>query len=265
MVAAAVVAGAAVSAVGSMAAGGAQSSAIGKASGAQAAAAAQARKDLLKAAKSANEYIDPYAKGGGAAYDELLAQMGLSEDKDNPNFGALTKTFSPEDYKLDPGYTPMVNSLEELQATPGYQFQLNQGLQSVNNSAAAQGSLLSGRQLQAVNDYAQGVASQGYQSAWDRAQAAYANAFSRFNTNQTNQYSRLQSMANNGQTAATQKGNNDLTAASAIAGVGMNNGANQAQLAMAQGQNTANMYTGIGNAINSGIGAYGSTKQAGWW
>jgi hypothetical protein len=89
----------------------------------------------------------------------------------------LTSQYGMEDYKKSPLYTPMVRNLAELQATPGYQFQLQQGLQGVQQGAAAKGGLMSGAAGQAMNNYAQGQAAQGYQSAWERAQKAYGTAF----------------------------------------------------------------------------------------
>ena len=89
----------------------------------------------------------------------------------------LTSQYGMEDYKQSPLYTPMVRNLAELQATPGYQFQLQQGLQGVQQGAASKGGLLSGAAGQAMNNYAQGQAAQGYQSAWERAQKAYGTAF----------------------------------------------------------------------------------------
>jgi len=170
--------------------------------------------------------------------------------------GYLNTPYDATQYKNDPGYTPMVNSLADLQATPGYQFQLDQGLQSVNNSAAAKGSLLSGATLKGINDYAQGRASTGYQDAWNRAQQAYQNAFSRNQTNQNNTFNRLQTMANNGHTAATQQGYDSMQVGNAMAGATTAYGNNSASLALAQGQSNANMATGLSNAITSGVGAY---------
>jgi hypothetical protein len=93
------------------------------------------------------------------------------------NLPYLTSRYGMEDYKQSPLYTPMVRNLAELQATPGYQFQLQQGLQGIQQGAAAKGGLLSGAAGQAMNNYAQGQAAQGYQSAWERAQKAYGLAF----------------------------------------------------------------------------------------
>ncbi|MFA5166730.1 MAG: hypothetical protein WC449_05595 [Candidatus Paceibacterota bacterium] len=195
-------------------------------------------------------------KQASAEYLATKNQQGQGGESTNPNAGYLTEKFGAEQYKNDPGYTPMVNSLEELQNTPGYKFQLEQGLQSVNNSAAARGGLLSGGQLKAVNNYAQGQASTGYQAAWERAQNAYNAAFQRDTTNKNNTFNRLQSMSNNGQQAAQTQGNYQMDAGKSLAGVAQQGGENAASLALAQGQNQANMYTGIGNAVNQGLGAF---------
>lgn len=49
-----------------------------------------------------------------------------------------------------------------FQTGPGYQFQMDQGLQALNRSASAAGMLPSGNTLLAATDYGQGVANQEY-------------------------------------------------------------------------------------------------------
>jgi hypothetical protein len=61
---------------------------------------------------------------------------------------------------------------QTLAATPGYQFTLAQGLQGVNNSAAARGMLKSGNTLQALTQYASGLADNTYQQAVQNTQNA---------------------------------------------------------------------------------------------
>ncbi len=57
-----------------------------------------------------------------------------------------------------------LQSNEGFQQSPGYQFQLQQGLQGVNQSAAAQGLLGSGAQGQALTQYGQNYAAGYYQN-----------------------------------------------------------------------------------------------------
>lgn len=55
-----------------------------------------------------------------------------------------------------------------LQATPGYQFRLNEGMKGVENSASARGSLLSGAALKALQKYGSDYASNEYQGQYNR-------------------------------------------------------------------------------------------------
>ena len=66
-----------------------------------------------------------------------------------------------------------IPTLEDLmfyaQRDPGLQFQQQQGMQALEGSAAARGKLLSGDTLKALMEYGQGVASQGIDTALNRA------------------------------------------------------------------------------------------------
>lgn len=195
-----------------------------------------------------------------AAYNRLAQQYKAIKDAEpkteyrgQGEQGALMQNYDLEAYKKDPAYTPFVNTLEDLQATPGYQFRLNQGLDSSNNSASAKGSLLSGGQLKALNNYASDFASTEYQNAWSRAQTAYQNAFNRDTTNKNNTFQRLQSMSNNGQAAAGQQGAWTMAGAGALAGIETKAGENQANLALAQGQINANLANGIAGGVTGAI------------
>lgn len=101
---------------------------------------------------------------------------------------------------------------------PGYQFQLQQGTDAIQNSAAANG--LTGNTLKALSDYGQGTASSYYNNYWNQ----------------------LMQMANLGQTSAAGVGNIGASTANSI---GQNTiGAGNA---IAAGQ------VGSASAINSGI------------
>jgi len=218
---------------------------------------------------TANNKMRQAYQAASREYLNQKNQVNQLGESTNPNAGNLTKDFGMEDYKNDPGYTPFVNTLEDLQATPGYQFRLKQGLDSANNSASARGSLLSGAQLKSLNNYGSEFASTEYNNAYTRAQQSYQNAFARDTTNKTNKFSRLQSMANNGQSASGTQGGYQMQGANAKAGIATNLGDQQATLALAQGQNEANMYTGIGNGINSFTGSVAGnpammSKIGGW-
>lgn len=55
-----------------------------------------------------------------------------------------------------------------FQATPGYQFQLDQGLGAIDNSAASRGNLFSGSTLKAAQTFGQGLANQEYNNYLNR-------------------------------------------------------------------------------------------------
>ena len=224
-----------------------QSDAAGNALSAQNGMYDQAKQAITNATSAATGYLQPYADAGKT--DLASLQAGLAD-------GSLNAPMTDAQYQASPLYTPMVSSLADLQATPGYQFQLDQGLQGVNNSASAKGSLLSGATLKATNDYAQGQAATGYQAAWQRAQTAYQQAFNNNQSTQNQKFNQLQSVANNGQAAATNQGNYQMSGADALAGVSSNFGNNAANLALAQGQIGANATTGISNALTSAAGNY---------
>ena len=237
---AAAAAGAAIS--GAMSGGG--SSAAGAINGANQQASAQA---VYAGRSLANDRLNPYYQTG--MDEKAILQTDV-------NSGLLNNPLSQAQYQQTPGYTPMVNSLADLQATPGYQFQLEQGLQGVNNSATSKGSLLSGATLKGINDYAQGQAATGYQNAWQRAQTAYQNAFANNQSAQQQRYGQMNNFVNAGLSAANSMGSNDMNTAGAIAGINTNYATNAGNLALYNGQNNANMATGVGNALTSGLGQY---------
>lgn len=135
-------------------------------------------------------------------------------------------------------------------ATPGYQFQLQQGLSAAQNSAAAQGGLLSGGTLAGLNNYAQGVASTNYQNTFNNALTQYNSAYGTFLNNQQNQYNMLAGQSAQGLGAAN-SGNQLLT------GIG----GDIASLYGAQGQAKAAGTIGSANAWSGALGGIGSAAS----
>ncbi len=82
-------------------------------------------------------------------------------------------------------------SASEFQQSPGYQFARDQGLQAIQRSAAARGTLLTGGTLKALDQYGTGVANQDYNNYFNRA----------YQTNQGN-FNNQFSLANLGATTA---------------------------------------------------------------
>lgn len=178
--------------------------------------------DIYGANKSADAMAD--------AIEQAIAlqerQMRLAKQQFTPYAQAGTEALGQ--YQGNIGNQPTYqNTLANLVNDPGYQFRLQQGQQTLENSAAARGNLLSGATLKDLTGYAQGMASQ-------EGQAAYARDFNAFNNTQ-NQLANLM-----------QQGYN---ASGQIVGSGQQGANNLANLALMGGQSQGNMYTGRANAL----------------
>jgi len=120
-------------------------------------------------------------------------------------------------------------TLEDFEASPGYQFNLAEGQKALDRSAVARGGLLSGRSVKEGLRYSQGLASNEFQ-----------NAFNRYNQNRETKYNKLAGLSGTGQIATQQLGQ---------AG---QNYANQAGNLMTQaGDAKASGYMGSANAWQS--------------
>ena len=219
MVAAAVIAGGAAIAGGAMA-----SSASKKAAKTQAASADRASEIQQANFEQTREDLMPYKQAGDTALGQLMGQMGTN--------GYFNQNFTGQDIYSD----------------PSYQFRLQQGQDSIESSAAARGSLVSGATLKALQNYGQESASQ-----------EYGNAYNRFNADQTNRYNRLSNLVGIGQNAAAQVGNAGAQTAQAVANNTMA-GANS----IAAGQvGSANAWAGAANNLGSMAAAYGIMNKKG--
>ncbi len=136
-------------------------------------------------------------------------------------------------------------SYNQFTADPSYKFRMEQGVNALDMSAASRGKLLSGAQDKALTGYAQGLGSEEYANAYNRALQNY-------NTEQNRQLN----IANIGRGAAgqTQQAMQQYSTGAANALTAQGN-------ALAQGQiGAANAYAqgtqGIASSINQGIGNY---------
>lgn len=120
---------------------------------------------------------DPNAPAGGA-----MAAPGAPAGGGNPFAGYAPSGGGAPNLSNIPGYTPFVApDPSQVQNDPAYQFDVQQGLNALQHSAAAKGGLLSGNTLRAISDYGQGQASNEYQNIFNRA----------LQTNQTNNQNAL--------------------------------------------------------------------------
>lgn len=131
----------------------------------------------------------------------------------------------------------------KLANTPGYQFNLNQGVDAIQRASSAKGVLGSGRMLQALADYGQNLATTTYGSQLDRLSA-------------------LAGAGQQGATTTTAAGSN---AGSNLASLYSSLGDTQGNALLAGGQGIAQSilsanptYTKIGMGGGSGLGGLGS-------
>jgi hypothetical protein len=126
--------------------------------------------------------------------------------------------------------SPVTMTQAQLEQTPGYQFQLEQGLKSVQNSAAARGlggnaSSPGGPGIKGALAYSQGLANSTYLDQWNIA-----------NTNKQNAYNRLLQAATLGNTATQNITNVESGGTNQIAQNQVNAGAAGAGAAAATAQ-----------------------------
>lgn len=96
-------------------------------------------------------------------------QLGILEDTRDAQVGAFRpytrsgrRATNALNYEMGLGDRP--RNYAGFQATPGYEFRMQEGTRAIDNSAAAQGGLFSGRTGRALTEYGQGIADQEYDS-----------------------------------------------------------------------------------------------------
>lgn len=191
----------------------------------------------------------------------------------SPYYTAGTQGLTSLSQALAPGGSLAQNWNQQFQAptaaqaaaTPGYQFALEQGLNAVQSSAAAQGNLLSGGTMKALNNYAQGMASTNYQQTYNNAFNQYLQNYNQFQTSQANQYARLMGLTGIGQSATGALGTAQLGVAGNIGNVLTGASGAISNLLGAQGQARATGTMGAANAYGGMVGGLGSAAASLPW
>jgi hypothetical protein len=187
-----------------------------KAADAQTSAANTAANTQLSMYNTTNSNLAPYRAIGGQAATQLSGSLA-----------SLT--------------SPITMDESTLENTPGYQFNLTQGLKATQNSAAARGLGTSGAALKGASTFATGLADSTYQ-----------NQFSNAVTNQTNAFNRLSTLVNTGENAGAQTGAAGTAAASGAAGAQI--GAGNAAAA------ASNATGGALSGLSNNVGGYALAK-----
>ena len=166
---------------------------------------------------------EPYRQAGLTGQNALMQKLGLGGDTGAADYGRYAKDFSMADYQADPGYA----------------FRLSEGMKQLGSQARARGGAVGGRTMMAGQQYAQDLASQEYQGA-----------FNRYQTNRANQLAPLGSLMSSGQAAASNQ-----------AGAAGQYGVNAGNLMTQAGQSIAAGQMGAANSLAGGLGTAASAYQ----
>jgi hypothetical protein len=268
-------------AAGSMA-GGMMAKSGADAAGATAANAGRvASESLIKAGdaaaqgsyQNAEAYL-PWSEPGLAAYNQMA---GLSTGDGTAQANALAAVQGSPAWQMQHPWMKNQGDLvthygnqigHTFNASPSYQFRLDQGRNALANSGSARGMTMSGAQAQALTDYNQKSASQEYDT-WLKNYADYTDRLTNYNTMGINlgrgatddYYKNLQYLSGTGYDATkagvdvNQQGN-----AYSFKGHGAGTDANlqgQNALARSQAAGAASMAQGVSGAANAIGGAVG--------
>jgi hypothetical protein len=187
-----------------------------------------------QSAKAAGRAADVTASAADRAADlqreQFERQVQLQEPYRQAGVNALAK--------MGTGFTGEVNLMED----PGYAFRLEQGQKALERSAAMRGGLISGNTGGALQRFGQGLASQEYQNAYDRA-------LGRYNT--------TAALAGIGQTATNQMGTAGGNYANAVGNIGMGQADVGANALLAAQQARSSSYGQVGNVLGRYLGGGG--------
>lgn len=175
--------------------------------------------------------LQPFVNTGYGANTSLSNMLGIGTPTDSSTYGSLTKPFDAQTF--------------QQYQDPGYQFQLQQGQQALQNSQAAQDGVLSGSALKGLMSFNQGMAN-----------TAYQNAFDRYMTQNDATYNRLASLLGVGENAAAGVGNTGAQVSSSIANT-LTSGA------AAQAAGTVGSANALSSGINNAAGYYALSGMLG--
>lgn len=221
-----------ISGVASIASGVIGAGAANQAASDQANAAENSLNAQINAENVATGNLAPFVDVGTGAIHSLADLYGISYAPQGTGQQSVVRSgvITPANsnaVKGSPGGQGVQNAAYlAFTKSPDYAFAFNQGLQALDRSAAAGGSLLSGGQAKAATEFGQGLASQQF----------------------GNYFNRLLSLGQMGQNAAAGQATNSLNAANS-----------QANSLQALGQAQASGAVGSANAITGALNGLGST------
>jgi hypothetical protein len=194
--------GAIIGGIGSVVSAGASAFGANSAANAQRDAAMQGNALLQGQYNQNSANLAPWMTGGARSFDTINRLTGNFEGGD-PMTAELTRKFQP--------------TMEELAKTPGYQFTLDQGLKSTQNSYASKGLGSSGAAMKGAADYAGGLASNTYQQQFQNYWNQNKSIYDMLTGQSTAGLQAAGMLANNGTTLAQGQSNNLVGAGNARA------------------------------------------------
>lgn len=271
----------AVSGVGSLVGGGISASASNAAARQQAQAAEQAANLQFQAEQNALQVqqqqfsqtqgnLQPYLAEGAFGLGMLNQNLSNLYNATSPNYNLNNLVgIIPGIMSAAGGAAPKLNvpmNMQQLEATPGYQFSLQQGLMATQNAQAAQGLGTSGSALKSAATFAQGLASTTYQNQFQNALNAYNSQYSNLLgagglAGQIGQAQNQQVMQNvQLQMGQAQQKYNMLAN---LPGIGLGAATGQAQYGQAAAANIGNINLGAASAIGQNITSGAAAQAAG--
>lgn len=182
--------------------------------------------------------------------------LGQLESMNNQGAFSMPDYQSPAPYQAP---QPFSFDYSQYQNDPGFQFQLQQGMRALDNSASARGGALGGNQQRTAQQFGTGLASQNYGEAFQRALGGYqTNANVGLNAYQTNANTGLAGYQAN----MMNKGQN-FGRYSQLAGLGQTTGQNLGQLGVNYANQAGQGYGNIGDAYASGITGAANARAQG--
>jgi hypothetical protein len=145
-----------------------------------------------------------------------------------------------------------------FQQDPGYQNQLAQGNQSIQQNAGTMGNLFSGATMKALTKYGSNLANQQYQQAYGR----YVDQRNFNQQNLNNQYGRYNNLSNMGINAANNLTNLTSEAGTQNAGFELGRGNIQAQRINTAVGNTQGVFKSIAD-VGGGMSGMGGGQDSG--
>lgn len=244
---------AAIGAVGAVAAAGIGAAASSSAAGAQSKAAGNAAAQNLAQFQLGYNTLNPYVQLGNNAYNQLTNDNGGGDLFNYANYRspylAQAGQNVPGQINLPSAPQPMTQA--QVEQTPGYQFNLSQGLKATQSAAAAKGLGVSGAALKGAATYATGLADSTYQEQFANAQQIYSDLFQNAQQGFNNQQSRYGDYLNLGSQDMANR-QNQINALLNSAGIGENAAASVGNQGVQSAANTGNFLSQQGAAQASG-------------